>query len=125
MSIYKELEDSLVTQQREEWLRQMEDAAKEGERTQEIGLRKAMGATERQISTQFLAEVLAARVRAAVSAKSTYDTIKRMNSRLQELHDTAFQFVDNVSHEFRTPLTVIKEFSSIVRDGIAGTISRP
>lgn len=43
--------------------------------------------------------------------------------RLAEMYETAHQFVDDVSHEFRTPLTVIKEFSSILLDGIAGTVN--
>ena len=62
------------------------------------------------VTKPYVAEVFVARIRAAVSGKSAYDTIARMNHRLRELRDTAFQFVDNVSHEFRTPLTVIKEF---------------
>ncbi len=33
------------------------------------------------------------------------------------------QFVDNVSHEFRTPLTVIKEYVSLIRDGLAGEVT--
>jgi signal transduction histidine kinase len=45
------------------------------------------------------------------------------NKRLSELYDTAQQFVDNVSHEFRTPLTVIREFTSIVRDGYDGPVT--
>jgi len=32
----------------------------------------------------------------------------------------AYQFVDNVSHEFRTPLTVIKEYASALHEGLAG-----
>lgn len=49
--------------------------------------------------------------------------LERNNRRLAELYETAHQFVDNVSHEFRTPLTVIKEFSSIMRDGLAGPVN--
>jgi PAS domain S-box-containing protein len=45
------------------------------------------------------------------------------NNKLGELYKTAHNFVDDVSHEFRTPLTVIKEFASIIRDGLAGGIS--
>lgn len=51
------------------------------------------------------------------------DLLEKKNIRLAELYRTAHQFVDNVSHEFRTPLTVIKEFTSIVRDGLAGDVT--
>ena len=45
------------------------------------------------------------------------------NSRLAEMTTTAHRFVDNVAHEFRTPLTVIKEFSSILCDGLGGPVT--
>ena len=52
--------------------------------------------------------------------QTTKHALEERNKRLAELYSTAHQFVDNVSHEFRTPLTVIKEFTSILRDGLAG-----
>jgi diguanylate cyclase (GGDEF)-like protein len=55
--------------------------------------------------------------------QSTKKALEGKNTRLSELYETAHQFVDNVSHEFRTPLTVIKEFTSIIRDGLAGPVS--
>jgi signal transduction histidine kinase len=45
------------------------------------------------------------------------------NRRLETLYKTAHRFVDNVSHEFRTPLTVIKEYVSLVRDGLVGDLN--
>lgn len=45
--------------------------------------------------------------------------------RVTELTAVAEQFVDNVSHEFRTPLTVIREYASILRDGLAGVVADP
>lgn len=45
------------------------------------------------------------------------------NKRLEELYETSQRFVDNVSHEFRTPLTVIKEYSSLIRDGVVGPVN--
>ncbi len=48
------------------------------------------------------------------------DVLAVKNRRLADLCNTAHEFVDHVSHEFRTPLTVIKEFASIMRDGLAG-----
>ncbi len=49
--------------------------------------------------------------------------LERKNRRLRRLYQTAQQFVDNVSHEFRTPLTVIKEYSWLIRDGLAGDVT--
>ncbi len=55
--------------------------------------------------------------------KVANDLLNSKNIRLKELYDTAYQFVDNVSHEFRTPLTVIKEFVTLTRDGLAGQVN--
>lgn len=51
------------------------------------------------------------------------ELLESKNRRLSQLYATAQQFVDNVSHEFRTPLTVIREFTSIVRDGLDGPVT--
>ena len=53
----------------------------------------------------------------------TKKALESKNARLSELYEAAHQSVDNVSHEFRTPLTVIKEFTSIIRDGLAGEVT--
>lgn len=55
--------------------------------------------------------------------KSTNALLEEKNLRLLQLCDTAQQFVENVSHEFRTPLTVIREFTSIIRDGLDGPVT--
>lgn len=49
--------------------------------------------------------------------------LEQKNARLAELYNTAHQFVDNVSHEFRTPLAVIKEYASLMRDGVLGDVN--
>ncbi len=49
--------------------------------------------------------------------------LETKNKRLEELCETSQRFVDNVSHEFRTPLTVIKEYSSLIRDGVIGDVN--
>ncbi len=49
--------------------------------------------------------------------------MKAKNDRLEKLCQTAQQFVDNISHDFRTPLTVIMEYASLLGDGIAGPMS--
>ncbi|MFK7884353.1 MAG: ATP-binding protein [Phycisphaerales bacterium] len=49
--------------------------------------------------------------------------LERQNHRLQDITATAHQFVDDVAHEFRTPLAVIREFASIISDGIGGDVT--
>ncbi len=46
------------------------------------------------------------------------------NCKLELLYKQAHDFVDNVSHEFRTPLTVIKEYSSLIREGFVGEVNK-
>ena len=55
--------------------------------------------------------------------KSANATLEQKNCRLAQLYNLAQQFVENVSHEFRTPLTVIREFTSIIRDGLDGPVT--
>lgn len=45
------------------------------------------------------------------------------NERLAKMYDDAHQFVDDVAHEFRTPLTVIREFAAIMNEGLAGDLT--
>jgi len=51
------------------------------------------------------------------------DLLESKNKKLEKLYKQAHEFVDNVSHEFRTPLTVIKEYASLVCDGLAGEVN--
>lgn len=55
--------------------------------------------------------------------KSQEKQLRRKNRRLRRLYKSANRFVDNVSHEFRTPLAVIKDYVSLVQDGVAGPVS--
>ncbi len=55
--------------------------------------------------------------------KRSNSELGRKNERLAELTSTAHRFVDDVAHEFRTPLAVIKEFASIITDGIGGEVT--
>ena len=94
------------------------------------------GATD-YIAKPFKGPVVRARARAALRSKTAHDILKqqkdrialladaleRKNVRLADLTDTAHRFVDNVAHEFRTPLAVIKEFSSIIADGLGGPVT--
>jgi signal transduction histidine kinase len=55
--------------------------------------------------------------------KESQKLLEGKNKRLEYMCDSAQRFVDNVSHEFRTPLTVIKEYSSLIRDGVVGVVN--
>jgi signal transduction histidine kinase len=55
--------------------------------------------------------------------RESQELLKKANLKLSDLYNTAHQFVDNVSHEFRTPLAVIKDFASILHEGLAGAVN--
>ncbi len=89
-----------------------------------------LGATDFLNKRQLVAPLLVRSIRYAIARDSfraqeivSQELLKEQNTRLSELYATAHQFVDNVSHEFRTPLTVIKEFASILNDGLAGELN--
>jgi PAS domain S-box-containing protein len=49
--------------------------------------------------------------------------LERTNIKYAELYKTAQRFVEDVSHEFRTPLTVVKGYAEAIADGLAGPIT--
>ena len=64
-----------------------------------------------------------ARQQHLTAERESQELLKKANLKLSELYNTAHQFVDNVSHEFRTPLAVIKDFASILSEGLAGEVN--
>lgn len=64
-----------------------------------------------------------ARQQHLTAERESQELLKKANLKLSELYNTAHQFVDNVSHEFRTPLAVIKDFASILSEGLAGAVN--
>jgi hypothetical protein len=59
----------------------------------------------------------------SIQRQQSTSLLAQKNRKLEKLYKQANQFVDNVSHEFRTPLTVIKEYVSIIRDGLTGEVT--
>lgn len=55
--------------------------------------------------------------------ETSHRLLKNKNRRLATLCKTAERFVDNVSHEFRTPLTVIKEYTSMLGSELLGSVN--
>jgi hypothetical protein len=55
--------------------------------------------------------------------KEAHSRLERKNRRLAELRENAERFVDDVSHEFRTPLTVIKAYTSMLAKGLGGPVT--
>ena len=49
------------------------------------------------------------------AVEASHQQLGQKNKRLSELYETAHRFVDNVSHEMRTPLTVIKGYLGMMR----------
>ena len=59
----------------------------------------------------------------ASELQTANELLESKNKHLARMYKMSQEFVDNVSHEFRTPLTVIREFAAIVRDGIDGPVT--
>jgi signal transduction histidine kinase len=62
-------------------------------------------------------------LRTTEELRCSSETVARQNVELIAMAERAHRVVDDVSHEFRTPLAVIKEFASIIADGLAGPVS--
>jgi signal transduction histidine kinase len=75
------------------------------------------GILERSIRHALLRQHVIARTRNENVA------LAREITQLNTLREAKHRFVDNACHDFRSPLTVIKEFSSIIAEGLAGDVN--
>ena len=55
--------------------------------------------------------------------KILYKELEKKNEELKKIDQLKSQFVANVSHEFKSPLTAIKESLSIILDGLMGEVN--
>jgi signal transduction histidine kinase len=62
-------------------------------------------------------------IRDITEHKKAQEYLKEANRKLQELDQRKSDFVDNVSHEFRNPLSIIKESLGLLLDRIVGDIN--
>ncbi len=74
-------------------------------------------ALERSIRHALVREASITRSRAEIEG------LTAEKSRLNMLRDANHRFVENACHDFRSPLTVIKEFASIIAEGLSGDVS--
>jgi signal transduction histidine kinase len=58
-----------------------------------------------------------------VRGRQAVEDLTNEKTRLNLLRDANHRFVENTCHDFRSPLTVIKEFAAIIAEGLAGEVS--
>jgi signal transduction histidine kinase len=58
-----------------------------------------------------------------VRTRQEVEALTTEKTRLNLLRDANHRFVENACHDFRSPLTVIKEFAAIIAEGLAGDVN--
>jgi len=71
-----------------------------------------------------LADIIRKRTVELIESNIKAERLERANKELEELNRMKSEFVSTVSHEFRTPLTTMKEFVSLMLDEIPGKINK-
>ncbi len=71
-----------------------------------------------------LADIIRKRSVELMESNIKAERLERANKELEKLNRMKSEFVSTVSHEFRTPLTTMKEFVSLIIDGVPGKINK-
>ncbi len=82
----------------------------------------AIGGSRAQ-AIQLAAQMTSDLNRSADELRLSSEEIEKKNAELRAMAERAHHVVDDVSHEFRTPLSVIKEFCAIMSEGLAGPVT--
>jgi signal transduction histidine kinase len=78
------------------------------------------GILSRPLSRSIATEIVGRQKNAQLAAD-----LKAVNDRLQSLDRTKSEFVSIASHQLRTPLTAIRGFAELLRDGTYGQVPAP
>ena len=111
--LFKTINDSLVNISKSRQIAEMEAKYESAQKEKEIELLNATNTVNklkianRENQRNFLVIVLGAVLSLAIVIYSRYKVKSRANRKLKELDAFKTNFVTNISHEFRTPLTLI------------------
>lgn len=85
--------------------------------------RTILHAIHRQVAENQTREIVDQLKVSQEDLKEQKQLLLQKNEKLEKLYATSQEIVDNVSHDLRTPLTVIKDYVAIIRDGLVGDVN--
>lgn len=86
--------------------------------------RTILHAIHRQVAENQTREIVNQLKVSQKDLKEQKQLLLQKNEKLEKLYATSQEIVDNVSHDLRTPLTVIKDYVAIIRDGLVGDVNQ-
>ena len=116
----RRLEITVISQGATDYLRKAETTPFKLTRTLERAIDNATQRQQAECVIRNLTEELQAKTEVIDRQRELLD---KKNRHLRELYQTAHHFVDNLSSELRTPLNVIKDYVSMVREELAGPVN--